>query len=76
LDALLEGQDTNEKMLERLMQGLVADALTHVGQLAMLQRIAGSPILSENFYRADVQVGQVSAQQPPAVAPDTNQNQP
>lgn len=37
---------------ERLFQGPIADALTHTGQLAMLRRMAGSPIKSENFFRA------------------------
>jgi hypothetical protein len=75
MDTLLERQHVSDEMLERLMQGPVADAMTHVGQLAILRRIAGSPIASENFYRANIQAGQVSAQQPPAVAPDANQNQ-
>ncbi len=36
---------------ERLFQGPIADALTHVGQLAMLRRLSGSPTRGENFYR-------------------------
>jgi len=47
----------------------VADALTHVGQLAMLRRLSGSPVHGENFYLAAVEVGQVSADQPAAVQP-------
>src|SRR5436190_17260743 len=43
--------------LERLFQGPVADALTHVGQLAMLRRLAGCPIKGENYFRADVAPG-------------------
>jgi hypothetical protein len=54
---------------ERLMQGPVADALTHVGQLAMLRRLAGSPTCGENFYVAAVEIGQVSANQPAPVQP-------
>jgi hypothetical protein len=45
--------------LERLLQGPVADALTHVGQLAMLRHMFGSPIRGENYYRADIAVGRV-----------------
>lgn len=42
--------------IERLFQGPVADALTHVGQLAMLRRLAGLPIKGENYFRADIAV--------------------
>src|SRR6266436_5570281 len=48
---------------ERLFQGPVADALTHVGQLAMLRRIAGAPIKSENYSRAKIEAGHVGAEQ-------------
>jgi hypothetical protein len=54
---------------EQLMQGPVADALTHVGQLAMLRRLSGSPTVGENFYVADVKAGQVGADQPAAARP-------
>ena len=50
---------------ERLFQGAVADALTHVGQLAMLRRLAGCPIKSENYYQADIVAGRVGAEQAP-----------
>jgi hypothetical protein len=53
--------------VERLMQGPVADALTHVGQLAMLRRLSGSPSRGEDFYVAEITVGQVDATQPPPV---------
>ncbi len=48
---------------ERLFQGAIADALTHVGQLAMLRRIAGCPIKGENYYQADIVAGRVGAEQ-------------
>lgn len=51
---------------ERLFQGAIADALTHVGQLAMLRRLAGSPIKAENYYQADIVAGRVGAEQPAA----------
>ncbi|MEW6364056.1 MAG: hypothetical protein AB1714_05395 [Acidobacteriota bacterium] len=50
---------------ERLFQGPIADALTHVGQIAMLRRIAASPVRGENYFRADIAVGRVGAEQPP-----------
>ena len=48
---------------ERLFQGPVADALTHVGQLTMLRRIAGVPMKGENYSRAKIELGRVGADQ-------------
>jgi hypothetical protein len=48
---------------ERLFQGPVADALTHVGQLAMLRRLAGEPMKGENYSRAKIEAGRVGADQ-------------
>ncbi|HLI62377.1 MAG TPA: hypothetical protein VKV05_03175 [Terriglobales bacterium] len=48
---------------ERLFQGAIADALTHVGQIAMLRRIAGCPIKGENYSRADIVAGRVGPEQ-------------
>ena len=48
---------------ERLFQGPIADALTHVGQLTMLRRIATAPIKSENYSRARIEPGRVGAEQ-------------
>jgi len=50
---------------EKLFQGPVADALTHVGQIAMLRRMAGAPIRGENYFKADIQAGRVGADQAP-----------
>ncbi len=63
-DAFLASEAPLHAPVERLFQGPVADALTHVGQLAMLRRISGSPIKGENFYVASIAVGQVGAEQP------------
>jgi hypothetical protein len=49
--------------LEKLLQGPVADALTHTGQIAMLRRMAGVPIKGESYYRAEVVVGRVGMEQ-------------
>ena len=49
--------------IERLFQGPVADALTHVGQLAMLRRLAGCPIKGENYFRAEIVAGRVGPHQ-------------
>ena len=49
---------------EKLFQGPVADALTHVGQIAMLRRMAGVPVRGENYFIADIATGNVGAVQP------------
>jgi hypothetical protein len=48
---------------EKLFQGPIADALTHVGQLAMLRRVAGCPMRGENYFRADIAAGRVGPEQ-------------
>lgn len=48
---------------ERLFQGPIADALTHVGQMAMLRRVAGAPMKGENYYLADISAGRVGPDQ-------------
>jgi len=48
---------------EKLFQGPIADALTHVGQIAMLRRMAGTPMKSENYFAAEITVGRVGADQ-------------
>jgi hypothetical protein len=50
---------------ERLFQGPIADALTHVGQLAMLRGIAGAPVRGESYFSADVVAGRVGQEQTP-----------
>lgn len=50
----------------KLLQGPVADSLTHIGQLAMLRRLADAPIRGESYYRADISVGRVGPEQTPA----------
>lgn len=51
---------------EKLFQGPVADALTHVGQLAMLRRLAGVAMRGENYYVAEIDAGRVGREQAPA----------
>jgi hypothetical protein len=50
---------------EKLFQGPIADALTHVGQIAMLRRMAGVPTKGENYFVAEITVGRVGADQAP-----------
>jgi hypothetical protein len=48
---------------EQIFQGGVADSLTHIGQLAMLRRLAGCPIRGENYFRAEIVTGRVGDEQ-------------
>lgn len=66
-DAYLASPAELEATAERIFQGAVADALTHVGQLAMMRRLAGSRVRGENYSVADITVGVTGAAQPPAV---------
>jgi hypothetical protein len=50
---------------EKLLQGPIADALTHVGQIAMLRRMAGGPLKGESYYEAEISCGRVGAGQTP-----------
>jgi hypothetical protein len=42
---------------------LIADALTHIGQIAMLRRLAGAPVRGENYFRAEIILGRVGPEQ-------------
>ena len=64
-DDYLASTEPLQAPVEKLFQGPVADALTHVGQLAMLRRLAGKPIQGENYFVADITAGRVSADQAP-----------
>src|SRR5438552_10850275 len=54
---------------ERLLQGPLSDAMTHAGQLAMLRRLAGTPVPPENFIYADIQPDNLGPHQPAPVRP-------
>lgn len=66
-DACLASDQPLHAPEEQLFQGPVADALTHVGQLAMLRRLAGCKASGENFFIADIATGRVGIEQAPAV---------
>ena len=48
---------------EKLFQGPIADALTHVGQIALLRRMAGARVRGENYFAAEIAAGRVGADQ-------------
>ena len=62
-DAYLAADGELNATCERLFQGPIADALTHVGQIAMLRRIAGEPMRGENYSIAKIEAGRVGADQ-------------
>lgn len=66
LDDQLASDAALEAPAERLFQGPIADALTHVGQIAMLRRMAGSAVRGENYYAAEIESGRVGAEQAPS----------
>ncbi|MFN8587853.1 MAG: hypothetical protein U0704_08605 [Candidatus Eisenbacteria bacterium] len=67
LDAFLASDEPVRQELTRLLQGPIADALTHVGQLMMLRRMSGSPVYGENYLVADIVTGRVGSEQSPPV---------
>jgi hypothetical protein len=62
-DARLSTGEPLGMTVEKLFQGPVADAFTHFGQIAMLRRMAGSPVRGENYFRAGIVIGRVGPDQ-------------
>jgi hypothetical protein len=63
LDEYLASTEPTHAPLEKMLQGPIADALTHVGQMIMLRRLAGEPSKSESYYEAEITLGRVGAEQ-------------
>lgn len=63
LDLYLDSDAPLGSPAEKLFQGPIADALTHVGQLATLRRLAGSGVRGENYFKAEIVVGRVGPDQ-------------
>jgi hypothetical protein len=66
-DAYLASDSPLQAPAEKLFQAPLADALTHVGQIAILRRLAGVPVRAENYYVAKIAIGCVGADQPAPV---------
>jgi hypothetical protein len=60
LDLYLASQAPLACPIEKLIQGPIADALTHVGQIVMLRRIAGKPVCAESYFTAEIVAGNVN----------------
>jgi hypothetical protein len=63
LDRELVAREISAESMEKLIQGPLADALTHVGQLAMLRGMAGAPVRPESYARAEIVRGRVGLDQ-------------
>ena len=68
---LAAGTPLRDISMEQLLQGPFSDAMTHAGQLAILRRLAGSPVESENFIFARVSPDHLGSDQPLPAAPDS-----
>jgi hypothetical protein len=53
--------------LLQLVQGPIADALAHTGQLTLLRRLADAPVRGEAYQAAPIAAGQTGLEQPPPV---------
>jgi len=62
-DDYLASEKPLQVSAEKLFQGPIADALTHIGQIAMLRRMAGVPIKGENYFVAEITAGRLGADQ-------------
>lgn len=67
---IASGERPGSLTYAQLLQGPLADIMTHVGQLALLRRLAGAPIPPENFIFADVRAERLGRDQPPPARPD------
>jgi hypothetical protein len=63
IDAYLASAEPLAVPAQQMFQGAIADALTHVGQIAFLRRLAGSPVKGENYFRAEISAGRVGRDQ-------------
>jgi hypothetical protein len=63
LDQRLASPEPMACTAEKLFQGPIADALTHIGQIALLRGIAGHPIGGENYSVAAIEEGRVGSEQ-------------
>lgn len=59
LDSYLASDAPLACAVEKLVQGPVGDALTHVGQIVMLRRMAGSPIRPGQYFTAEIVAGEI-----------------
>lgn len=59
LDSYLASEQPLAQPIEKILQGPIADALTHVGQIVMLRRLAGKPIREESYFTVEIVAGEI-----------------
>ncbi|MEP6904088.1 MAG: hypothetical protein ABJA66_20380 [Actinomycetota bacterium] len=62
-DNYLASDEPINNPIEKLFQGPVADALTHVGQINLLRRMFDAPVGDENYFKAEIEIGRVGENQ-------------
>lgn len=67
---LAAGTPVNGLSHRQLLQGPLSDVMTHVGQLALLRRLAEAPVPPENFIYADIQADRLGPDQAMPTRPD------
>jgi hypothetical protein len=67
LDEHLASPAPLEFGIEQLLQGPIADVFTHIGQISMLRRRAGSPVRAEVMILSRIEAGRVGPDQAPPV---------
>jgi hypothetical protein len=65
-----KGAPLRDISTEQLLQGPFSDVMTHVGQLALLRRLADDPIPPENFVYADIRRDRLGPEQAMPARPD------
>ena len=60
LDSYLASDAPLACAVEKLVQGPIGDALTHVGQIVMLRRMSGNPIRSAAYFTAEIVADEVN----------------
>lgn len=60
LDSYLASDAPLACPVEKLVQGPIGDALTHVGQIVMLRRMAGNPIRPAAYFTAEIVAGEIN----------------
>ncbi len=58
-DSYLASDAPLNQPIEKITQGPIADALTHVGQIVMLRRAAGAPVRIESYFFSEIVPGNI-----------------
>lgn len=69
-DLLKSDEPLRDISTEQLLQGPLADTMTHVGQLALMRRLSNSAVRGENFVFAEVRADRLGVNQATPARPD------